>query len=172
MHKYPRCRPLRRYPRSPGSPRAAVPAQRQWHQYLRFHLSRRPEPPQAPERPNLKIAKGPCRRPSSFFKRELEERSRTLAPNHPDMIRLAEQIRAAEAAVQAQKAQLFAMQAQQRAQIEQARADEQNRASAPGGSFLAALVAAGYGNLSVDEIIEFRNSGVSPEFLRAMRTAA
>jgi len=34
------------------------------------------------------------------------------------------------------------------------------------GSFLAALVAAGYGDLSVDEIIELRNSGVRPEFLR------
>ncbi|HUA59879.1 MAG TPA: M56 family metallopeptidase [Verrucomicrobiae bacterium] len=34
-------------------------------------------------------------------------------------------------------------------------------------SFLAALVAAGYGDLSVDEIIELRNSGVSAAYLMA-----
>jgi bla regulator protein blaR1 len=33
------------------------------------------------------------------------------------------------------------------------------------GSFLAALVAAGYGNLSVDDIITLKNSGVSGDFL-------
>jgi len=38
----------------------------------------------------------------------------------------------------------------------------------PAGGFLAALVAAGYGDLSVDEIIELKNAGVSPEFLRGM----
>jgi bla regulator protein blaR1 len=71
------------------------------------------------------------------------------------------QIRAAEE-------QLRAMQATLRAQLERQRADEQTRASAPNGSFLAALVAAGYGDLSVDDIIELRNHGVSGEFLRAL----
>jgi beta-lactamase regulating signal transducer with metallopeptidase domain len=40
--------------------------------------------------------------------------------------------------------------------------------AARGGSLLAALVAAGYGDLSVDEIIELANSGVRPEFLTAV----
>jgi hypothetical protein len=35
-------------------------------------------------------------------------------------------------------------------------------------SFLAALVAAGYGGISVDEIIDLRNHGVSADFLRAI----
>jgi beta-lactamase regulating signal transducer with metallopeptidase domain len=103
-----------------------------------------------------------------FLQREYDERSRTYTPSHPEMIKLAEQIRAAELAMQLQKAQVFAMQAQLRAQNEQQRAAEQTRASAPNGSFLAALVAAGYANLSVDEIIEIRNSGVSSEFLRSV----
>jgi beta-lactamase regulating signal transducer with metallopeptidase domain len=100
-----------------------------------------------------------------FLQDEIEERSRTLASTHPDMIRLRDQIRAAEVAMQAQKAQMFAMQAQQRAQNEQQRAAEQIPVSAPGGSFLAALVAAGYGDLPVDAIIELHNAGVSAEFL-------
>ena len=39
------------------------------------------------------------------------------------------------------------------------------------GSFLAALVAAGYGNLSVDQIIDLRNAGVSAEFLTGVSQA-
>jgi beta-lactamase regulating signal transducer with metallopeptidase domain len=78
------------------------------------------------------------------------------------------EIRDAENQLRAQQMRMIAMQAQQRAQNEQQRAAEQSRASATGGSFLAALVATGYGNLSVDEIIEIRNSGVSPEFLRSV----
>ena len=35
----------------------------------------------------------------------------------------------------------------------------------PHGSFLAALVAAGYGNLSVDEIIALKDHGIDAEFL-------
>ena len=42
-------------------------------------------------------------------------------------------------------------------------------ASANPTSFLAALVAAGYGNLSVDEIIALKNAGVSADFLNGMR---
>jgi hypothetical protein len=34
--------------------------------------------------------------------------------------------------------------------------------------FLAALVAAGYGDLSVDEIIELKNAGLTPEYLKGM----
>ena len=104
----------------------------------------------------------------SFFNASIEQRSRTYTPAHPDMVRLAEQIRAAQVAMQLQKAQMAAMQAQMQVQLERRRADEQNRAAAPGGSFLAALVAAGYGDLSVDDIIELRSHGVSGEFLRAL----
>jgi beta-lactamase regulating signal transducer with metallopeptidase domain len=85
--------------------------------------------------------------------------------------RRAEEIRAFEAQLQAQKMQMTAMQQALRAQIEQRQQVAQSRASAPGGSFLAALVAAGYGNLSVDEIIELREHGVTPEFLRALGEA-
>lgn len=35
-------------------------------------------------------------------------------------------------------------------------------------TFLQALVAAGYGNLSVDEIIELKNAGISPEFIEGV----
>ncbi|MBZ5617958.1 MAG: M56 family metallopeptidase [Acidobacteriia bacterium] len=43
--------------------------------------------------------------------------------------------------------------------------------AAPNGSFLAALVAAGYGNLSVDEIINLKNAGVSAQFLAGINQA-
>jgi beta-lactamase regulating signal transducer with metallopeptidase domain len=39
------------------------------------------------------------------------------------------------------------------------------------GSFLAALVAAGYGNLSVDQIIDLKTAGISAEFLRGINDA-
>ncbi len=39
------------------------------------------------------------------------------------------------------------------------------------GSFLAALVAAGYGNLTVDQIVDLRNAGVSAEFLAGISQA-
>src|SRR5262249_32926358 len=38
----------------------------------------------------------------------------------------------------------------------------------PAGGFLAALVAAGYGDLSVDEIIALKNAGISARFLSGM----
>ena len=85
--------------------------------------------------------------------------------------RRVEEIQAFEAQLQAQKMQMSAMQQALRAQIEQRQQVAQNRASAPGGSFLAALVAAGYGDLPVDAIIELRNSGVSAEFLRSVAEA-
>jgi beta-lactamase regulating signal transducer with metallopeptidase domain len=80
----------------------------------------------------------------------------------------ADKIRAAEAELQARKAQIVAMQAQVQTQLERQRAAQQTRTAAPNGSFLAALVAAGYGDISVDDIIELRNHGVSGEFLRAL----
>ena len=43
--------------------------------------------------------------------------------------------------------------------------------TAPHASFLAALVAAGYGNLSVDEIINLKNAGVSAQFLTGINQA-
>jgi len=82
--------------------------------------------------------------------------------------RSSDEIRASERMLQAQQQRLLAMRAQLRAQNEQQRAVERPGGAAPNGSFLAALVAAGYGNLSVDEIIEIRNSGVSAEFLRGV----
>jgi hypothetical protein len=42
---------------------------------------------------------------------------------------------------------------------------------APNGSFLAALVAAGYSNLPVDEIIDLRTSGVTAQFLAGINQA-
>lgn len=44
----------------------------------------------------------------------------------------------------------------------------QPAAASAKSSFLAALVAAGYGNLSVDEIVEMKVQGVSAEFLNAI----
>jgi beta-lactamase regulating signal transducer with metallopeptidase domain len=44
----------------------------------------------------------------------------------------------------------------------------QNTNGTPNGSFLAALVAAGYGNLTVDEIINLKNAGVTAQFLTGM----
>jgi beta-lactamase regulating signal transducer with metallopeptidase domain len=88
-----------------------------------------------------------------------------------EQARPAEEIRQVEAQLQARKAQMLAMQAQLRAQNEQQRQAPQARASAPNGSFLAALVAAGYGDLPVDAIIELRNSGVSAEYLRSVTEA-
>jgi hypothetical protein len=38
-------------------------------------------------------------------------------------------------------------------------------------SFLAALAAAGYGGISVDEVIELHSHGVTPAFLRALGQA-
>jgi beta-lactamase regulating signal transducer with metallopeptidase domain len=44
-------------------------------------------------------------------------------------------------------------------------------AAAPPGGFLASLVAAGYGNLSVNEIIDLKNAGISGSFLTGMAQA-
>ena len=43
--------------------------------------------------------------------------------------------------------------------------------ASPSPGFLAALVAAGYGNLTVDQIIDLKNAGLSPQFLTGMAEA-
>jgi len=77
-----------------------------------------------------------------------------------------QQIRGREAEMQAAKAQVQAVEASIRAQQDQIRAQQVRQRGSD--SFLAALVAAGYGGISVDEIIDLRNRGISAEFLRAI----
>jgi beta-lactamase regulating signal transducer with metallopeptidase domain len=105
--------------------------------------------------------------------RQLKEQSRKLNGNHPDQLAvetemraLEQQIRGREAEVRAAEAQIVAAEARIRAQQQQLRAQQGGQGTS--GSFLAALVAAGYGGISVDEIIDLRNHGVSGEFLRAL----
>ncbi|HZS47212.1 MAG TPA: M56 family metallopeptidase [Blastocatellia bacterium] len=47
----------------------------------------------------------------------------------------------------------------------------QNNGTAQHGDFIDELAAAGYTNLTVDELIALKNSGVTPEFIRAMNEA-
>jgi beta-lactamase regulating signal transducer with metallopeptidase domain len=157
-----------------------------------------PQPPQAPAEFNedVRSLQDELRSRSEQLRelqRQLAQENRVYTQDHPAIRDLTNEIRAHEAELQARKAEMEALQvraqAQQQAQVqgqqaqiqaqqalvqsqaqqvqqEQLLRDQQNRRA--GGSFLAALVAAGYGNLSVDEIIELRNSGVSPDFLRAV----
>ncbi|HSP70096.1 MAG TPA: M56 family metallopeptidase [Bryobacteraceae bacterium] len=104
--------------------------------------------------------------------RQYREQSRKLNGNHPDQAALEaeirameQQIRGREAEMQAAKAQVQAVEAGMRAQQQELRAQVRQRGS---DSFLAALVAAGYGGIPVDEIIDLRNHGVSADFLRAI----
>ena len=126
---------------------------------------------------------------------ELAEKGRTYTPDHPEMRKLAAELRAMEQQLRAEKAQMQARKAQigladgarvvdelrarqaemqayeQRLLAMQATQRPQNEQRAqrnPNGSFLAALVAAGYGDLSVDEIIQLRSNGVSSDFLRGL----
>jgi beta-lactamase regulating signal transducer with metallopeptidase domain len=106
----------------------------------------------------------------------LAEENRQYTPDHPEVRELNNEIRAQEAQLQARKAQIAAVQsqllAQQRLGQEQQDFLRNQQVNANrGGSFLAALVAAGYGNLSVDEIIELRNHGVTADYLRAVGEA-
>ena len=71
------------------------------------------------------------------MRQELQDKSRNYNASHPDMVQLNEAIRRADNEMRASVEQLKAQQASHN----------------QGGSFLAALVAAGYGSLSVDEII-------------------
>ena len=134
-----------------------------------------PKPPQAPQRPvaaqdlslqnDIDARQQEAQRINEQLERmrqQLQERGRNYTPAHPDNIeemerlQLETQIRVANtrvAEVRAREQQLVAQQA------------------ANGGSFLAALVAAGYGGISVDEIIELHGHGVTPEFLRALGPA-
>jgi beta-lactamase regulating signal transducer with metallopeptidase domain len=126
-----------------------------------------PQPPQAPLPALLDDATNQIRAAEEQLRAQQSQMRLVQAQLEAQRAqgRPADEIRAAQAQLQAQKAQMLAMQAQVRAQLERQRADEQNRASAPNGSFLAALVAAGYGDLPVDAIIELHNAGVSAEFL-------
>jgi hypothetical protein len=131
-----------------------------------------PQPPQAPQAPLAALlddVNNQIRVADSLIQERDAELLAVQAQlqDQREHGRSTDEIRAAEAQLQARKAQVVAM----RAQLEQQRAAEQNRASAPGGSFLAALVAAGYGNLSVDEIIDLRNHGVTADYLRAVGEA-
>jgi len=105
------------------------------------------------------------------MQQQLAEQSRTYTENHPAMLELERAIRDQEEQLQAQKMQMAAAIAQDRAQVQarQAQQEAQNRIDrGSNNSFLAALVAAGYGGISVDEIIELHGHGVTPEFLRAL----
>jgi beta-lactamase regulating signal transducer with metallopeptidase domain len=110
------------------------------------------------------------------MQQRLTEENRRYTPDHPAVRELGNEIRAQEAQLQARKAQIAAAQSQLLAQQRLGQAQQDLRRNQQvnanrGGSFLAALVAAGYGNLSVDEIIELREHGVTPEFLRALGDA-
>ena len=110
------------------------------------------------------------------MQQRLAEENRQYTPDHPEVRELGNEIRAQEAQLQARKAQIAAVQSQLLAQqrLGQAQQDflrNQQVNANRGGSFLAALVAAGYGNLSVDEIIELREHGVTADYLRAVGEA-
>jgi beta-lactamase regulating signal transducer with metallopeptidase domain len=119
-----------------------------------------PYPPQAPEENialprDMEIRQFEIQRMAQQvqqMRQQLQDKSRIYNGNHPDMVQLNDDIRRAEN--------------EMRASVEQLRAQQVNHNQS--GSFLAALVAAGYGNLSVDEIIELRNAGVSAEFLHSV----
>lgn len=112
--------------------------------------------------------------------RQFEAQARILNQNHPEQQALQAQIQAQEqrlrereAEMRAYEAQVRAQEAQMRAQKQQEEQQQQQQQTQPArqgssGSFLAALVAAGYGGIPVDDIIELRNHGVSADFLRAL----
>jgi beta-lactamase regulating signal transducer with metallopeptidase domain len=140
-------------PLAPALPVAPVPAAE-------------PEPPQAPLTALLDDANHQIRAAEEQLRAQQMQMRLVQAQLEAQRAQggSADEIRAAQAQLQAQKAQMLALQAQ----LERQRAVEQTRASAPNGSFLAALVAAGYGDLPVDAIIELHNAGVSTEFLRGV----
>ncbi|HLK68956.1 MAG TPA: M56 family metallopeptidase [Bryobacteraceae bacterium] len=118
--------------------------------------------PSAESAPALAPTPGP---PEALYSRQqrivqqmvqLETRRAELAqrysPRHPDMVRIQEQIVALQSEVQSFP----------RATPPPAIAGSSS------GSFLADLVAAGYGNLSVDEIIDLKFAGVTGQFLLGM----
>lgn len=101
------------------------------------------------------------------LRRQIQERGRTYTPAHPDSPRIEEQIRAAEDQLRAREAEM--REREQQLVAEQAPQSRIDRG--PNGSFLGALVAAGYGGISVDEIIELHSHGITPAFLRALGQA-
>ncbi len=141
-------------PPTPPQPTVAAPAP--------------PEPPQAPE-PLADFQDGADNQIRAAEAELNARKAKMLAAQaqlqaQREQALPADEIRAAEAQLRARKAELSAMQAQ----LKRQRADEQSRAAAPRSSFLAALVAAGYGGIPVDDIIELRNHGVTSDFLRAL----
>jgi hypothetical protein len=83
--------------------------------------------------------------------------AKTYGPRHPELERIRAQIATLENVINSSPAP----------------APQPGRASTPParGSFLAALVAAGYGNLSVDEIINLKSAGVTTQFLEGINQA-
>ena len=155
-----------------------------------------PKPPRVPQRPvaaqdltlpnDIDAKQQEVRHVNEALERlrqQIQERGRIYTAAHPEMLRLEtqlreleNQLRARESETRAREQQLIAQQAQvqqqqrqqgqQTQQAEQAPQSRLDRAS--NGSFLAALVAAGYGGISVDDIIELHGHGVTPAFLRAL----
>jgi beta-lactamase regulating signal transducer with metallopeptidase domain len=136
-----------------------------------------PTAPQAPEAPELQREMQNAQREIQRSMEELQRTQRRLKEQNgkgnrqeqlaveAEIRAMEQQIRGREAEMQAAKAQVQAVEASMRAQQDQIRAQVRQRGS---DSFLAALVAAGYGGISVDEIIDLRNHGVSADFLRAI----
>jgi beta-lactamase regulating signal transducer with metallopeptidase domain len=82
---------------------------------------------------------------------ELATLTKSYGPQHPNVVTIEHQIAMLQDAVRAASAPT-----------------PQPGPATPHASFLAALVAAGYGNLSVDDIINLKNAGVSAQFLTGM----
>ena len=166
-------------PQAPAAPRPALA----------------PRPPRSPERPveardlastkDIDASQQKIQRVNEQLERmrqQLQERGRTYNPAHPEMLQLETQIREVENQLRASEAELRAREQQLVAQQTQLQPPQPQGPQAPQrpqprndrgpqGSFLAALVAAGYGGISVDEIIALRENGVTSEFLRALGDA-
>jgi beta-lactamase regulating signal transducer with metallopeptidase domain len=109
-----------------------------------------PEAAQAP----LATEHAKYERQVAELRSQMAELSETLTARHPRMQRLQQQLAALEAPLPAP--------------LPQAGPPPAPAPAPERGSFLGALSSAGYGNLSVDEIIELKNAGVSADFLRGI----
>jgi hypothetical protein len=139
--------------------------------------------PELPDLPNLAGQQRELDRALEDLRRQLQEQRRVYTERHPQIRELEAQIREMERQIPERQAMMQEMQsqvqaAQQAVQAQQralaARDRELQRAQQgqrTSGSFLAALVAAGYGGISVDEIIDLRNHGVSAELLQSLGPA-
>ncbi|PYT27353.1 MAG: hypothetical protein DMG57_18620 [Acidobacteria bacterium] len=138
-------------------------------------LQAEPQPPKAPAGP--KKAKRQPRNPQPAALTEPPETAQPPLPSEP---LIAEPPTAVEPAVAppalVQPATSYPAIVQPAAPVEPVALVAAPQSPAPPqpygrGSLLAALVAFGYGNLSVDEIIDLKNSGVSAEFIAGMSHA-